>query len=154
MITSFKLMQSLPHFRLLRLMPRGPMLGSDISHNSTEVERGTSAHSQLQLHRHCVLEPWPSPLSRGCTLAGCSIAENSGMVWLQPHKRSYVAKVQKLTAFFDCFIVPNALQDVPARSFSLCFPAWLANKETGQNPSYVLSCSERWCMWLWCSPKP
>lgn len=49
MIISFKLRQSLPHWRLLRLMPRGPMLGSDISHSSIEVERGTSAHSQLQL---------------------------------------------------------------------------------------------------------
>lgn len=162
-------MQSLPRCKLIRLMPGGPVLSSGMSHSSMvlmEVEGGASAHSQSQLHRRCVAHrrggvlvsvcPWAVAISSEQSLHHGTLF-NSREQWhgltASPQK-VLCSKSPEADSLFDFFIVPSTLQYVLARSFSLCFPAWLANKESVQNPSCVLSCSERWCTSLWCSTKP
>lgn len=140
-ITSFQLMQSLPCCKLLRLMPWGPVLGSDMSHSSMvlmEVEGGASAHSQSQLHRCCVSLShghllWAEPAHgrlfnsrkqwHGLTAApqkvlGCKSPEVDCFVWLLHFpKYSAVCSSQKLF----CVFLPDLQTKTQCRIHLMCW---------------------------------
>lgn len=88
MMTSFKLTWLLLNCKVLRLMPRDPAFNLKMSKSKGFNHSGAHGSENWCCQPQpvpvtqtlCPFVPWPSPLSRDCTMAGCSTALNSGMV--------------------------------------------------------------------------